>query len=132
RSVGDTSSGVSDCNQESGARIRRPFGSELGQEPHVVLDERPQVGNPVPHDGEPVDAEAEGKAGPFLGVDTGRLEDGRVHHAAPTELDPAGERAGAATDAVTDGARDLELSRWLSEREVRRSEPGTDVVAEDS
>ena len=78
----------------------------------------------VAHLGQPVDAEAEGEPRPDFGVDADGREDGRVDHAAPAELDPAGVRAGAAPLAQADRAGDLELGGRLGEREIGRAQAG--------
>ena len=72
------------------SRPARQHASELPQEADVVLGQRPHVGDLMAHLGAPVDAEAEGEAGPLVGIDAHRVEDGRIDHAAAAELDPPG------------------------------------------
>ncbi len=87
RSAGSPSNGAKSRSQDRGTRTS--VLSELAQEADVVLDQGAHVGNPMPHLGAAIDAEAEGETGPPVSVDPHRVEHGRVDHAAPTELDPA-------------------------------------------
>src|ERR1700722_7614647 len=83
--------------------------SKLRQESDVVLHEGADVGDLVAHQGAAVDAEAEGEAGPLLGVDADGGEHCRIDHAAPSQLHPPGVRAGPAPAPPANGTRDLEL-----------------------
>ena len=74
----------------------------------------------VTHDGQAVDAEAEGKALPDLGVDAAITEHVGVHHAAAAQFEPA---------AV--GQADVEFGRWFREREVGGAQAGVDFGAEE-
>ena len=74
----------------------------------------------VTHDGQAVDAEAEGKALPDLGVDAAVAEHVGVHHAAAAQFEPA---------AV--GQADVEFGRWFREREVGGAQAGVDFGAEE-
>ena len=79
-----------------GGLSRCGVSSELREEADVVLEEGAHVWDGVTHLRQPVDAEPEREAGPDVGVDAHGGEDGRIDHAAATELDPARLRAGAA------------------------------------
>src|SRR5688500_15580114 len=95
-------------------------GSELAEEADVVLDEQADVVDAVLAHGDPLDAEAEGPAGVFFGVDAARLEDVGVDHPAAAELDPLA--------AVFEP--DVHLGRRLGEGEEAGAEPDFGVRAE--
>src|SRR5690348_13413231 len=65
------------------------FRSELPKEPDVVFDEAADVLDGVLSHGDAFDAQAEGPAGVFFGVDAAVGEDVGMDHAAAAQLDPA-------------------------------------------
>src|SRR5216683_1048175 len=65
--------GAKSRSQDRGTLMTAP--SELGEEPDVVVEQDPHVGELVTDLGAAVDAEAEGEARPFLGVDAHGGED---------------------------------------------------------
>src|SRR5262245_31960836 len=117
RSTG-ASIGANSRSQESKTFIAG--ASELPQEADVVGDQVAHVIDLVARDRESVDAEAERKALPLVGVEAAVGEDVRVDHAAPAELE---ERPV--------GPNDVELGRRLGEREVRRAQPRRERAAEE-
>src|SRR3954452_20134945 len=105
---------------------------ELLQEADVVLEEDPQVGDPVLEHRDPLDPHAERKALDTLrvvAVVAHELEHVRVDHARAHDLDPAralAERAERAvrpaTGSVTHKTRHVHLDARLGEREVPRAQ----------
>src|SRR4051812_40117000 len=114
---------------------RSPVGAERRGESHVALEEGAQVARTAAEHERPVDAHAEGETPVALGVDPTSGEHPRVDHAAAAPFDPALAATGT---AVLDGPRltpadeadHVDLGRGLGEREVRRSEPCRDPLAE--
>src|SRR5437667_3931400 len=62
--------------------------SELPQEADVVLEEHPDLGDPVAHHGDALESHAEGEAGDLLGIVAHGAEHLGVHHARPHNLVP--------------------------------------------
>src|SRR5262249_55089957 len=105
--------------------------SELREEPGVVLEEVPDVGDRVADHREPLHAEAESEAGVALGVDAAVGEDVGMDHPGSEHLEPACAFADAAALLGLLGAEDaldVYLCSRLDEREVARTEPHTDLV----
>src|SRR5215510_5202556 len=69
-----------ECSRPSREKLKLP------QKPHVVLVEQPDVVDPIPDHRDAFDAEAEGPAGPDLGIVADVLEHLRVHHPAAGDL----------------------------------------------
>src|SRR5580704_10558551 len=89
----------------------RPSASlKLLQKPDVILDEKPDVVNPVFPHGDAFDAEAEGPASVLLRINVDGFEDVGMNHAAAAELHPAAFSAGAVKP-------DVHLGRRFGERE---------------
>ena len=85
----------------------------------VVAEQFAQVINPVSHQRQAVETEAEGEARPLLGVEPTGAQHLGVHHAAAREFQPT---------AI--GATDVELGGRLGEREVRGSQAGGELRTE--
>src|SRR5439155_18993033 len=68
------------------------------------------------------DAETPGVAVPLRGVDASVAEHLRVHHAAPTHLEPPFVAAALASDPAADPTRHVELEARLREGEVARTD----------
>src|SRR5947209_1553642 len=113
------SMGAKSFSQERGTLM----GSELFQEPDVVDEEVALVVDLMADLGQAVDAESEGEAAPFLGVDAAVAQHVGMHHPAAAQLYPACLGADPAARAMTEDACDFELGRRLGEREVRRPQP---------
>src|SRR5262245_40668236 len=80
-SSGETPTSTYLFSQLSEMRISSPDrSSELGQEPHVVLDEQAHVVERVATHRDAFDAHAEGETRPALGVVADRAEHVRVDH----------------------------------------------------
>ena len=62
--------------------------SELPQEPGVVLEQPPDVGDAVLAHRDALDPQPEGEARPLLRIVTDRLEDVGIDHPAAAELHP--------------------------------------------
>src|SRR6185312_8946539 len=108
-------------NHERTRRMRSVL--ELLEEAQVVLVEEPDVFDLVFEDGDALDADAPREARVPLGVVADGFEDGRMHHAAAAELDPAGLLAHRAAAAVALPAAQVDLRARLGVREEARTEP---------
>jgi hypothetical protein len=76
----------------------------------------------VAHHDEAGEAEAEGPALVFFGVDAAGFEDIFVDHAGAHEFDPAAFFADAAAFACAEEAGEIELEAWFDEGEVAWAE----------
>src|SRR4051812_20618029 len=99
----------------------RRLDRELIEKAQVVLIEQANIVHAVLEHGQPFDADAERKPADLLRVIADRFEDGRMHHAAAENFEPAGLFADrtAATGAAT--ARDVDLGARLGIRKEARA-----------
>src|SRR5438128_12475845 len=95
---------------------------ELLQEPQVGFVEQADVVDVVLQHRHPLDAETPGVAVPLGGVDASVAQHLRVHHAAPTHLEPPFVAAALASDPAADPTRHVELEARLREGEVARTD----------
>src|SRR3954471_13556896 len=79
---------------------------KLLEEPQVVFVKQPDVLDLIPQDRDPLDADAPGEAGVFLGVVADRFEHRGVDHAAAEDFNPAALLAHRAAGAVAGPAAD--------------------------
>src|SRR5213593_872958 len=93
---------------------------ELLQKPQIILEEQSNVADLVPQHRHALYAEPPCETGDLLRVVSNRLEDRRVHHAAPSELDPAGPLAHLTPLAVALPAADVDLRARLGVRKKAR------------
>src|SRR5438445_7146857 len=93
----------------------------------VALEQLAQIGDAVFQHRDAVDAHAPGKALVDVGIDAAGAQHVRMHHAAAQNLQPVFALA-EADFALVAGALDVDLKRWLGEREERRPEPHVDVI----
>src|ERR1700722_18679401 len=105
---------------------RATLALELRQEPRVVVEEEPQIGQIVADHRHPLDAHPEREPGPLFRVDVAGLEDDGVNHPAAEDLDPPGVLADVAPFAcpvrlAAVRARDVDLGPRLDERKVARA-----------
>src|SRR5262245_19936732 len=98
---------------------------ELLQKSQIVFVKHPDVADLVPQDRDTFDAESPCKARHLFGIIPDRFKDGRVHHPAATEFDPAGFLAHRTTGAVALPATDVDLRAGLRVRK----EAGTEANA---
>jgi hypothetical protein len=84
-------------------RLNPSDNGKLLQKSEVVLVEHPDVLDAVLEHRDALHAEAEREATDLLRVVADRLEDGRMHHAAAEDLEPAGALADAAAGARRSG-----------------------------
>ena len=103
---------------------------ELLEELQVVLKHQADVVDAVLQHGDALDADAEGETGVLVRVDVAVLEDFAVDDAAAQHLDPAGVLAQGAALAAALKAADIDLHAGLGEGEVRGTQAGAGVLAE--
>ena len=107
---------------------RARCSSELPEEPEVVLDEGPHVGDLVAHHGAPVDAEPEREARPLARgrSPTASNTAGSTMPHPPSSTHPVPEQVRHPA-AEADRAGDVVLGRGLGEGEVGRPQPRVHV-----
>ncbi len=105
----------------------------MAEPAQVAVEEGAQIIHPVLEHRQPVDADPEREALPLVGVEPAHLDDPAVDHAAAEQLHPpVPRRVAAAAEhplAVDQREADVDLDRWLGEREVARPQPPHDVLA---
>ena len=97
------------------------------QPPQIAIEERPQIRDAVFQHRQPVDADAEGEALPFVRVDPGGFQHLRVHHAGPEDFHPVVALAHVQLAAFPRTAQ-VDLGRRFGEGEVRGAESQIDMV----
>src|SRR5262249_41993583 len=107
----------------SHSREMRIAPSDPSQKPDVVLVKQPDVVDPVLQHRRALDADAEREGGVPFGVDPGHLQGGRMEHAAPEDLQPAGALARRAALPPADQTGDRHFCARLGEGAVGRREP---------
>src|SRR6267143_2268913 len=105
--------------------------SQLLQEADVVVEEEPQVVDPVAQHRQPVDAHAERVPGVLLRIDAHAGQLVGVHHPGAEHLHPAAALADLAALPAAERVRDVHLGGGLGEGEVAGPQPRLDVGAEE-
>src|SRR5262245_11652840 len=96
--------------------------SELPQESEVIVEEHPQIVDPVSQHRESLDPHSKREAGVSLVVDADMLEHLGMNHSAPQHFKPAAVTAHPTTSALAHHTLDVHFGRRLGERKVGRAE----------
>src|SRR5688572_8807875 len=94
---------------------------KLLQEPHIILEQKPNIIEFVHQRAHSVDPESKREAGILLGIDANCTQHIWVDHARSSQLNPTRVLADPATTPLALETTEIKLGARLSEREIRRS-----------
>src|SRR5688572_31057209 len=100
----------------------RHSSRDLLEEADIRVVQDPDIRNIVPLQGHAAGTHSEGPAGVALRIDPRGLEHLGVHHAGAEDLGPAAAFADRAPATLAELTLDIQLRRWLGEREVAGTE----------